>query len=260
MAIINLFDSVNGTPLEGAAAFGAENELRETRTNDAVIKPGRLCTRDASDRKVKLPTTVAEVLAARGVTELTDTQKLNTSGEYPVGTRLSVVRKGVVYMKSVAACVEGAQVFCYYGAGDTTLRGRVSGTYVDGENTLLPGARFFQTQAVADSMAAVEFDLPGDAGRDASFGSGTGYVDVVVDLGAMAAGPSINEQSTAVTGALAGDVFAVTSLTTPIAAGVEILGNARCRVDGTVVWELLCTTGTPNPASNTFRFSLVSRQ
>lgn len=162
-APIDIRESVNGTMLEGASAFGAENELRETKTNDAVIKPGRLCTRDGSDRKVKLPTTVAEVLACRGVTELTDTQFLNSSGEYPVNTRLSVIRKGVVWMVAETAATQGGDVFVYYGSGDTTLRGKVGGTFSSGQNAKLPGAKFFTTQATPGGMVAVEFDLPGDA-------------------------------------------------------------------------------------------------
>lgn len=168
-APIDIRESVNGTMLEGASAFGAENELRETKTNAAVIKPGRLCTRDGSDRKVKLPTTAAEVRACRGVTELTDTQFLNSSGEYPVNTRLSVVRKGVIWMYATTAAVQGADVYVYYGAGDTALRGKVGGTFSSGQNARLPGAKFF-TSADADAMVAVEFDLPGDTSSESAAG------------------------------------------------------------------------------------------
>lgn len=169
MAIVNILESVNGTMLEGASAFGAESELREPRTNAAVIKPGRLCTRDSHDRKVKLPTSAAEVRACRGVTELTDTQPLNSSGEYPVNTRLSVIRKGVVWMLAVDAVVQGGDVYVYYGAGDTALRGRVGGAFSSGQNVKLPGAKFF-TSGDAATMVAVEFDLPGESVSESATG------------------------------------------------------------------------------------------
>lgn len=253
MAIVNILESVSGA-LEGQALFGAQSELRETRTNAAVVKPGRLVTRDAHDRKVKLPTTAAEVRAIRGMTELTDTQPLNSSGEYAINTRLSIVRKGVVGMVAVAAATQGQPVYVYYGAGDATLRGKVSGTFVDGENALLPGAKFF-TSGDAAAIVGVELDLPGDA-ANADFGT-NGYVDVVVDLGAQSAA-TVAEVSTTVAGSLAGDVFVVTALTALDAT--IVICDARCRVDGTVVWRIFNASGTPNPASNTFRFALVSRQ
>lgn len=180
-APINILETVNGTPLEGAMAFGSEHQLLEVSRNAAVIKPGRLATRDGSDAKVKLPTTAAEVLACRGVTELTDTQKLNSSGEYPVLTRLSIVRKGVVWMKVVDAVVQGGDVYVYYGAGDATLRGRCGGAFSSGQNAKLPGAKWFTTQATPDGFAAVEFDLPGDAASQGSAGTRTLGIVVTYD-------------------------------------------------------------------------------
>lgn len=168
MAIINIYENNSGA-LEGASAFGSENELRLTRTNDAVIKPGRVVTRDGHDRKVKVPTTAAEVLSALGVTELTDTQKLDSNGDYPVNTRLVIMRKAVVWMVAVTAAVQGQDVFCYYGSGDTTLRGKVGGSFSSGQNIKLPGAKFATSQATPGSLVAVEFDLPaGDASLSGS--------------------------------------------------------------------------------------------
>lgn len=260
MAIINLNESISGA-LEGQPTNGCAAELRLVKTNDAAIAPGRVVCRDGNDRKVKVPTTAAEVLAAIGVTELQDTQILssNNSGNYPANTRLSVVRKGVIVMVTAAAAVQGQPVFVYYGSGDTTLRGKVTSAHIDGEAALLPGARFAASQATPGGLVAVEFDLPGDSGAAAGFGGGLGYVDVVGDLlGAAFTAGEVREVSTAVTGALAGDVFVITTLAA-LDSTIIIDANARCRVDGTVVWRACAVTGTPNPVSNTFRFSLVSR-
>lgn len=256
MAIVNIYESNLGA-VEGAPAEGSAAELRQTKRNDAALAPGRVVVRDGNDVKVKVPTTAAEVLNAIGVAELSDTQSL-TAGAYPANTRLSIVRKGVIWMVAVTAAVQGAPVFVYYGAGDTTLRGKVGGSHVDGEASILPGARFASTQATPGSLVKVEFDLPGDAGAAAGFGGGLGYVDVTADaIGNVVAGRHL-DVSTAVTGALAGDVFVVTALTA-LEAGI-IICDSRCRVDGTVVWRVGNLNGTDtNPASNTFRFSLVSR-
>lgn len=254
---VQIYDSVSGG-VEGAPAYGAAAELRLTRFNAAAITPGRFVCRDADDRKVKVPTTAAEVRAALGVTELSETQILssNNTGDYPINTRLSVVRKGVVWMLATTAAVQGNDVFVYYAGA--VAKGKVGGSYVSGENVKLPGAKFWTTQATPAALVAVEIDLPaGAAGAAAEFGSGLGYVDVVVDLASIPA-TTAPDQSTAVTGALAGDVFAVTALTA-LTVG-SVICDARCRVDGTVVWRVAnVTVAAIDNGSNTFRFSLVSR-
>ena len=259
MPVVTLNETINGA-LEGQIAQASEVEMRVVRLNDAVIAPGRVVTRDGNDRKVKVPTSVGEVQEAVGCVELRDMMILssNNSGSYPIGSRLSVVRKGVISMTAVTAATQGKPVFVYYGTGDTTLRGKVSGTFDDGENALLPGARFATSQATPGSQVAVEFDLPGDIGPTEGFGAGKGYVDVVVDLASIPANTA-PDQSTLVTGALAGDVFAVTDLTASTVG--LVIGAGRCRVDGTVVWRVgNVTVSAIDNASNTFRFSLVSRQ
>jgi len=171
-----------------------------------------------------------------------------------VNTRLSVLRKGVQWMVATTAAVKYGQVFVYFAGA--VAKGKVGGTHVPGETAPLPGARFASTQATPGGLVAVEFDLP--SGEVEAFGGGTGYVDVTADaIGNVVAGRHL-DVSTAVTGALAGDVFCVTALTA-LEAGI-IICDARCRVDGTVVWRVGNLLGTDtNPASNTFRFSLVSR-
>lgn len=166
-APIHVYDSVSGA-VEGAPAQGSQSELRLTKTNAAVLAPGRFVTRDGHDRKCKVPTSVAEVLACQGIVELTDLQILssNNSGNYPVNTRLSVVRKGVIWMVAVTAATQGQPVYVYYGAGDATLRGKCGGSFSGGENQLLPGAKFATTQATPGSLVAVEVDLPGAAGAN----------------------------------------------------------------------------------------------
>ncbi len=166
---VQIYDSISGAN-EGSPAYGSAAELRLTKTNDAALAPGRFVTRDGNDRKVKVPTSVAEVLACVGIAELSETQILssNTSGNYPANTRLSVVRKGVIWMVAVAAAVQGADVYVYYGAGDTTLRGKVGGTFSSGENVKLPGAKFWTTQATPGSLVAVEVDLPAGAASESA--------------------------------------------------------------------------------------------
>lgn len=110
----------------------------------------------------------------------------------------------------------------------------------------------------AETLAGIVSSV-GSAGVSldrASFGSGKGYVDAVIDLGAQVAG-AVSEISTTVSGSLVGDVFAITSLTA--LDSTIIIAPGRCRVAGTVVWRIFNASGTPDPASNTFRFSLVSR-
>ncbi len=97
---------------------------------------------------------------------------------------------------------------------------------------------------------------PGILKDRASFGAGKGYVDVTIDLPIQVAG-AISEISTVVPGSLVGDTYIVSTLTATSAS--LIFGDARCRVAGTVVWRLFNSVGTPDPASNTFRFALVSR-
>ncbi len=177
-APIQIYDSVSGA-VEGAPAFGGQAELRLLRTNAAALAPGRFVTRDGNDRKVKVPTSVAEVLACSGIAELSDTQILssNNSGNYPINTRLSIVRKGTIWMTATTACTQGLDVYVYYGTGDTTLRGQVGGSFSAGENTKMPGAKFATTQATPGSLVAVEVDLP--AGSE-SVSSAKRVVSVVV--------------------------------------------------------------------------------
>lgn len=165
---VQIYDSVSGAQ-EGSPAQGSAAELRLTRTNDAALAPGRFVTRDGHDRKVKVPTSVAEVLACSGIAELSVSQILssNTSGNYPINTRLSVVRKGVIWMVAVTAATQGQDVFVYYGTGDTALRGKCGGSFSSGENYKLPGAKFATTQATPGSLVAVEVDLPSGSAENA---------------------------------------------------------------------------------------------
>jgi hypothetical protein len=254
---VQIYDSISGA-VEGAPAFGSAAELRLTRFNAAALTPGRFVCRDGNDRKVKVPTTIAEVRGCLGIAELSETQILssNTTGDYPINTRLSVVRKGVIWMIAVDACTQGEDVYVYYAGA--VAKGKCGGAYVAGENTKLPGCKFFTTQATPGSLVAVEVDLPaGAASFVGEFGSGNGYVDVVVDLPNILAATA-PDVSTLVTGSIAGDSYVVTALTA-LTTGLVIC-DARCRVSGTVVWRVAnVTVGAVDPASNTFRFSLVSR-
>jgi hypothetical protein len=110
----------------------------------------------------------------------------------------------------------------------------------------------------AETLAGIvsSTNCPGIAKDRASFGAGKGYVDVVIDLPAQSAG-AVSEISTTVAGSLAGDTYAISTLTA--IDSTIVFCDARCRVAGTVVWRLLNISGTPNPASNTFRFALIAR-
>lgn len=160
---IDFSESISGAK-EGQPALLSGYECRKVRKGAADIKPGRFVCRSSSDVDCKVPTSVAEVLAAIGATILADTIPLDSDGEYASGLFLPIfARTEGLWMSVVDAATEGGQVYVYY-AG-SVAKGRVGGTFVSGENAALPGARFGSTQATPDGMVQVKFNLPAPVGR-----------------------------------------------------------------------------------------------
>ncbi len=255
--IINISESIAGAREGQPAILG--DETRVAKVAGEAIKPGRLVCRKDSDVNCKLPTTAAEALAGIGVTVLSDTIPLNGSSAYATGLFIPVYAESRgIWVVTIDAAVQGGQVYVNYAGANP--KGSFSAAFVAGENVAMPGMRFGSTQATPGGLAQIIVDLPAGGGsvRD-SFGSGKGFVDVVVDLASIAAvtAPDI---STTVAGSLAGDTFQVSALVA-LNAGLVICAGARCRVAGTVVWRVgNVTAGALDPASNTFRFNLVGRE
>jgi hypothetical protein len=230
-------------------------EVLKSKTTAAALPPGVFVCRSSTDQDCKVPTTAAEVLAAIGVTMIAPTIAVS-GGNYPIATEIPVLAATPgVWVVTIDAAVQGGQVFVNYAGANQ--KGSVSAAFVAGENVALPGARFGSTQATPGGLVEIEYSLP-SGGTLGDFGAGKGFVDVVVDVPSIAANvaPDI---STAVAGSLVGDRFLVSSLTA-LNAGLVVDANAACRVAGTVVWRIgNVTVGALDPASNTYRFSLVSR-
>lgn len=253
--IINISESIAGAREGQPAILG--DETRVSKVAGEAIKPGRLVCRKDSDVNCKLPTTAAEVLAGIGVTVLSDTIPL-TTGAYAAGLFIPIYAESRgVWVVTIDAATQGGQVFVNYAGANP--KGSFSAAFVAGENVAVPGMRFGSTQATPGGLAYIIFDLPSGGSQRESFGSGKGFVDVVVDLASVTAAtaPAI---STTVAGSLVGDTFEVSALT-DLTSGLVICAGARCRVAGTVVWRVgNVTVGNIDPASNTFRFNLIGRE
>ena len=108
----------------GRAGMLADNGPRDvlSRVNPVVAIPfgSAVCRGVDPDRDVKLPTTAAEAAACIGIAVVdlaTETQNSVTVGTYPVGSDVSVLRKGRVYVLVTEAVAAGNDVFVRYGDG-----------------------------------------------------------------------------------------------------------------------------------------------
>lgn len=164
MAVVNFRESVRGAQ---AGAIGKTGSLVQTDVGllDTARAPGLLVTPGSDDSHYDTPTSVAEIKAAWGVLALNATIELNDSGLYAVTERVTILRKGYIWMTvevGDTGCAKGGQVFARYatGTGNPSGTGTVRSAEVTDENYPLPGAVFASTEATPGALVLVEFNLP----------------------------------------------------------------------------------------------------
>lgn len=164
MSVINYTESIVGA-LEGQPAR-LGNEVRVTKIAGEDIKPGRFVCRKDTDLNCKLPTTVAEVLACIGFTELGDTFPLDSDGEYASGKYIPVFQSiEGVWAVTIDAATQGGQVFVNYAGANP--KGSVSAAFVSGENCALPGCVFETSQATPGGKVQIKLNRPAGSGNAA---------------------------------------------------------------------------------------------
>ncbi len=165
--------SYSDAMVAGRAGMLADNGPKDvvSKINPAVaIKFGRAVCKGSADRDVKLPTTAAEAAACIGISLVNLSMECSASGDpqYPIGSDVSVLRKGRVWVVVTEAVVAGNDVFVRFGDGvadgDDDDKGGFSDT-ADGTaqvDTITPTAvdsKQYQVEVLADDGQAYVYDV-----------------------------------------------------------------------------------------------------
>lgn len=131
--------------------------------NPSVAIPvGRCVARGTDDDHVKLPTTSAEVTAARGIAVQDWLSEITVSDvqTYPVKSAVGVMRQGRIWVTVEEAVNDGDDVFVRFasGAGGTGL-GAFRKSADTATAVALPSAKYVTTAAAA-GLAIVEINMP----------------------------------------------------------------------------------------------------
>ncbi len=135
---------------------------------NVVIPFGRLVSRDASDAKVKLPTSAAEVTNSRGIA-IQDfaSEQINDGLDagYKLKSSVSVMRQGRAWVKVEEAVVQGDQVYARWADGTSgnvakgAFRKSVDQVAAADTATIVPSAKYV-TSASAGGFAIIEINMP----------------------------------------------------------------------------------------------------
>lgn len=153
---------------------GKNGSLADSGDNDilSVINPvggvalpyGRLAVSNGTEGQAKLPTVATDITTAanvRGVVLGQQNIESDASGdpEHPVGSVVSVLRKGRVYVKVEEAVTDGSDVYVRFAAGGNGLGSFGDTAGAGPDRAILAGARYVKG-AAANGLAIVDFNLP----------------------------------------------------------------------------------------------------
>lgn len=151
-------ESIATTHFEGSLAEPV-SELRSGRIAEVTIPAGRLVVPGTADHQLKLPTSAAEVLKARGVSVLMPL-KSESGTDFAINDAVLFLEDGEIWVFVEAAVTDGDQALARHTAnGGNTVLGRFRGT-ADTGASVVPGARFTSTQATPGGLAKLKIDLP----------------------------------------------------------------------------------------------------
>lgn len=127
-----------------------------------AIPVGVAVARGTDDDHVKLPTSAAEVTAARGIAVQDWLSEITVSGvqTYPVKSAVGVMRQGRVWVQVEEAVNDGDDVFVRYATG---AGGSQKGAFRKSADTATAGAlptAKYVTTASASGLAMVEINMP----------------------------------------------------------------------------------------------------
>lgn len=156
-------ESISTTHFEGSLAEPV-SELRSGRVAEVAIPAGRLVVPGTAEHQLKLPTSAAEVLKARGVSVLMplkgEPTTANPNNDFAINEAVLFLEDGEIWVFVEAAVTDGDQALARHTAnGGNTVLGRFRGN-ADTGASVVPGARFTSTQATPGGLAKLKIDLP----------------------------------------------------------------------------------------------------
>lgn len=150
--------------VEGMFAEGGPRDIISKKAAVAIMN-GRFVTQGTADDQCKLPTVTGDVTGkplglAVYDASLTPAWPASTGEPYPIGSGVSILRKGRAWVKVEEAVAPFDPVFVRFAAGGG---GTALGAFRKSADTAtavqLPGAVYLTT-ALANGLAVVEFNLP----------------------------------------------------------------------------------------------------
>lgn len=150
---------------EGAIAEGSVIDVEKvSRIADAAIPAGRFVVVGATASKsCKLPAASGDIGGKTfGIAMWDESKEPNSSGsDYDASEMVTIVQKGIVWMKAEDAVTEGGAVYVRYtaGAGGNTV-GRVRSDGDSSKAAALEGAKFLDTTSGTDGWTRVQVNLP----------------------------------------------------------------------------------------------------